>query len=189
MKMLAFLAYVFVHILGATVRVRHVRHANHASLGQFILAIWHSHLVLATRSRFPRPISVMISRSKDGELIARYFDWYGIDAVRGSSSRGGGEALRELIREARNGKTIVFTPDGPRGPARVVKEGVIAAARATGLPIAPIVFACKKKSCCARGTVPSCRSRSRARSSSTASRSRSRATPTLKSGGRSWSRG
>lgn len=184
MKLLAFIGSLFIRTLHATVRVRHVRVANLERLPQYILAFWHAHLVLMLHSRYRRPISVMISRSKDGEIIARVFDWYGVDSARGSSTRGGGPALRELIREAREGKNIVFTPDGPKGPARIVKEGVIQAARATALPIVPIAFAAKKKSFSGRGTGWSSRSRSRGRSSSTANRSSCRATPTSKSGGR-----
>src|ERR1051325_7170782 len=71
---------------------------------------------------------------------------------------GGARALGERIRAARAGRNIVFTPDGPKGPARVAKDGVVVAAQATGLPIVPIAFAAKKKSCCAPGTVWSSRS-------------------------------
>jgi lysophospholipid acyltransferase (LPLAT)-like uncharacterized protein len=65
--------------------------------------------------------------------------------VRGSSTRGGGAALREFIRRARNGSNLVFTPDGPKGPPRQVKDGVIFAAQATGLPIVPVAFAASRK--------------------------------------------
>ncbi len=182
MKLVAFLASLFIRLLHASVRARHVHAENIERTPQYILAFWHAHLLLMLHSRYRRPISVIISQSKDGEVIARVFDWYGVDSARGSSTRGGGAALRELIREARQGKNIVFTPDGPKGPARIVKEGVVYAAQATGLPIVPIVFAAKKKSFSARGTGWSCRTRSRARSSCTESPSSFRATATRKSG-------
>lgn len=181
MKFVSFLSAVFIRALHATLRVRHVRVENIEKTPQYILAFWHAHLLLMLHSRYKRPISVMISRSKDGEYIARVFDWYGVDSARGSSHRGGSAALRELIREAREGKNIVFTPDGPKGPARVLKDGVVYAAQATGLPIVPIAFAAKKKSCCARGTGWSSRCRSRARCSSTASRSSCRVMRTSRS--------
>jgi lysophospholipid acyltransferase (LPLAT)-like uncharacterized protein len=182
MKVLSFIASLFIRALHATLRVRHVRVENIERTPQYILAFWHSHLLLMLHSRYRRPISVMISRSKDGEYIARVFDWYGVESARGSTTRGGGAALRELIREARAGKNIVFTPDGPKGPPRIVKEGVITAAKATALPIVPIAFAAKKKSYCARGTGWSSPTRSRARSSSTASRSSCRVTAMSRSG-------
>ena len=182
MKFLAFIASLFIRTLHAMVRVRHVHAANLERLPQYILTFWHSHLLLMLHSRFRRPISTMISRSKDGEIIARVFDWYGVHSARGSSTRGGGIALRALIREAREGKNSAFTPDGPKGPPRIVKEGVIQAARATSLPIVPIAFAAKKKSFSARGIGWWSRSRSRERSSSTASRSSCRAMETSMSG-------
>jgi len=182
MKILSFLSALFIRALHATLRLRHVRVENIERTPQYILAFWHAHLLLMLHSRYRRPISVMISRSKDGEYIARVFDWYGVDSARGSSHRGGSAALRELIREARAGKNIVFTPDGPKGPARVLKDGVVYAAQATGLPIVPIAFAAKKKSCCARGTGWSSRCRSRGRSFFTAKRSSCRVTVTSRNG-------
>ncbi|HEX7831847.1 MAG TPA: lysophospholipid acyltransferase family protein [Thermoanaerobaculia bacterium] len=184
MKLVSFLASLFIRTFHATLRVRHVRVENIANTPQYILAFWHAHLLLMLHSKYRKPISVMTSRSKDGEYIARVFDWYGVGTARGSSTRGGATALRELVREAKAGKNIVFTPDGPKGPARVAKEGLVYAAQLSGLPIVPIAFAAKKKSCCAPGTGWSSRIRSRKRSSSTASRSSCRVTATSKSGGR-----
>jgi lysophospholipid acyltransferase (LPLAT)-like uncharacterized protein len=186
MKFIAFAGSLLIRGLHATLRVRHVRAKNLTNLPQYIIAFWHCHLLLMLHSKYRRPISVIISQSRDGEYIARVFDWYGVDSARGSSTRGGSMALREMLREARAGKNIVFTPDGPKGPARVAKEGIVLAARATGLPIVPVAFAAKKKSFCDRGTGWSCRSRSRARSFSTGSRSSFRVTATWKNGGASF---
>jgi lysophospholipid acyltransferase (LPLAT)-like uncharacterized protein len=188
MKAISLLASLFIRALHATLRIRHVNVEHIRDTPQYILAFWHAHLLLMLHSRYRRPISVMISQSKDGEYIARVFDWYGVDSARGSSTRGGSAALRELIRAARAGKNIVFTPDGPKGPARIAQPGVIAAAQATGLPVIPVAFAAKKKSCCARGTAWSSRCPSRRRSFSTARRWPCRVTATPKSGARSWKR-
>ena len=187
MKFVSLLASLLIRALHATLRVEHVRVENIERTPQYILAFWHSHLLLMLHSRYRRPISVMISRSKDGEYIARVFDWYGVGSARGSSTRGGGSALRELLREAKAGKNLVFTPDGPKGPARIAKDGVVYAAKASGLPIVPIAFAAKKKSSSARGTGWSCRIRSRKRSSSTASRCTCRVTATSRNGASAWS--
>lgn len=183
MKLVAFLGSLFIRALHAVVRIRHVRASNVVGQPRYILAFWHAHLLLMLHSRYRRPITVMISQSKDGEMIARVFDWYGVESARGSSTRGGGAALRELMRAARAGHNVVFTPDGPRGPARVLKDGVVYAAQATGLPVVPIAFAAKKKSFSAPGTGWSSRTRSRARCSSTANRSSCRVTATWGSGG------
>jgi lysophospholipid acyltransferase (LPLAT)-like uncharacterized protein len=171
MRFVAWLGSIFIRVLHATLRLRHVHVQNLESQPQYILAFWHAHLLLMLHSAWRRPIVVMISRSKDGEYIARVFDHYGVDSARGSSTRGGMPALREMIRAAREGKNIVFTPDGPKGPPRVAKDGVIYAAQATGLPIVPVAFAAQKKNFCGRGTRWSSRCHSRVRSSSTARRS------------------
>ncbi len=178
MRIVAWIGSLFIRALYATLRVRHVNAGNLESQPQYILTFWHAHLLLMLHSAYRRPIVVMISRSKDGEYIARVFDHYGVESARGSSTRGATPALREMIRAAREGKNIVFTPDGPKGPPRVVKDGVIHAARVTGLPIVPVAFAAQKKNYCGRGIPWLCRCRSRVRSSSTASRSSYRATAT-----------
>jgi lysophospholipid acyltransferase (LPLAT)-like uncharacterized protein len=179
---ISFVGTLIIRALHATLRVRHVRVERLEALPQSIIAFWHDHLLLMLHSRYPRPISVMISQSKDGELIAGALKYYGAVAVRGSSTRGGSAALREIIRAGRAGMNLAFTPDGPKGPARIAKDGVVYAAQATGLPIVPIVFAAKKKSYCTPGTGWSCRTRSRRRSSCTAIRSSCRVTGTSRSG-------
>ena len=184
--MTSLLSSWIVRALHATLRVRHVNVENLTKQKQSIIAFWHAHLLLMLHSKFARPIVVLISRSKDGEYMARVFDHFGVESARGSSTRGGPAALRELIRAARAGKNLVFTPDGPTGPNRIAKEGVVMAAQATGLPIVPIAFAAKKKSYCTPGTGWSCRCPSLASSSSMATRSSCRVTAMLKSGGGGW---
>jgi len=88
-----------------------------------------------------RRISVLVSQSRDGELIARTVARFGIDASRGSSSRGGAAGMRSLLRKAGEGYDLAFTPDGPRGPAAEVQPGVILAAQATGWPVQPVALA------------------------------------------------
>src|SRR5207237_690457 len=121
------LASWLIRAIHATVRVRHVHAENVERAPQYILAFWHAHLLLMLHSRYRRPITVMISQSKDGEYIARVFDHYGVESARGSSTRGGTAALREIIRAARAGSNIAFTPDGPKGPNRIAKEGIVVA--------------------------------------------------------------
>src|SRR2546430_261133 len=123
--MIGFLAMVLIRALRLTVRIRHIRPENLLSLPQCIGIFWHAHLVLMFYARYRPPVMMMISRSKDGELIASTFRYFGVQSARGSSSRGGTAALREMIRAAQAGTTIGITPDGPRGPRRVLKEGVV----------------------------------------------------------------
>jgi lysophospholipid acyltransferase (LPLAT)-like uncharacterized protein len=110
----------------------------------FILAFWHRHLLLMPYAYRGRRISVLVSQSRDGELIARTVARLGIDSSRGSSSRGGMAGMRTLLRKAADGWDIAFTPDGPRGPLREVQPGVILAAAATGLPIQPVAIAASR---------------------------------------------
>jgi len=146
MRLLSFLAYVVVRILTATLRIRHIRQEHIDSTPQYILVLWHAQLLpLLGRGRWRKPITVMVSRSGDGELIAQVLNRFGVSSARGSSSRGGSAALRDMLREAREGKSIVFTPDGPRGPAREVKDGVIYAAKASGLPLVPMAYGTQSK--------------------------------------------
>ena len=145
MKWVGGLAAIFIRLLRLTVRARHVRVENLERTPQYILAFWHDHMLLMLHSRFRKPITVMSSSSRDGDLAVMVYATYGVNAVRGSSTRGGGAALREFIRRARAGSNLVFTPDGPKGPPRVVKDGVIFAAQATGLPIVPVAFAASRK--------------------------------------------
>ena len=142
---LPWIAAGFIRTLRATVRLRHHgddRMRDWEARGErFLLAFWHRHLLLMPYSYRGQRISVLVSRSKDGELIARTVAHLGIDASRGSSSRGAVAGMRELLRKGREGYDLAFTPDGPRGPAGVVQPGVILAAAATGFPIQPVALA------------------------------------------------
>lgn len=142
------LAAGVIRALGASVRMRHhgdaALRAREAAGEPFILAFWHRHLLLMPYAYRGRRISVLVSQSRDGELIARTVARLGIDASRGSSSRGGLAGMRTLLRKAEQGWDLAFTPDGPRGPAGRVQPGVILAAAATGLPIQPVALAASR---------------------------------------------
>lgn len=151
--MKAWILASFIRVLHATLRIEHAGAEKLQPLPQYIIAFWHEHLLLMLHAKYRRPIRVLVSRSRDGELIASAFAHYAVDVSRGSTSRGATAALRDLIRVARDGANIVFTPDGPKGPRRNAKEGVVYAAQATGLPIVPVAFTAKKKSGSRRGIV------------------------------------
>ena len=107
-----------------------------------ILATWHDQLLMIPPEYSGAASKVLISSSKDGELIARVVEYFGVGAVRGSSNRGGKAAFRELTKLSKEPINLGFTPDGPRGPRHIVKEGVVQLARISGRPIVPIAFAC-----------------------------------------------
>lgn len=110
-----------------------------------ILAFWHAQQLMVPIGYRGTEANVLISQHQDGEIIARIISRFGHRAVRGSSTRGGALALRELIRLGRSGADLVVTPDGPKGPRQVAKLGVVQLAKATGLPIVPLAFSCSKK--------------------------------------------
>jgi len=110
-----------------------------------ILAFWHAQQLMIPFGYRGTGSHVLISQHGDGEIIARIIARFGHQSVRGSSTRGGAKAMRELIRLGRSGVDLVVTPDGPKGPRQVAKLGVIQLAKATGLPIVPVAFSCSKK--------------------------------------------
>jgi lysophospholipid acyltransferase (LPLAT)-like uncharacterized protein len=136
-----------------------------------ILAFWHAQQLMIPLGYRGKGSHVLISQHGDGEIIARIIARFGHDAVRGSSTRGGAGALRALIKLGRAGKDLVVTPDGPKGPRQVAKLGVIQLAKATGLPIVPLAFACSKKNSSRAGIASWCLIPSRMACSSMGSRS------------------
>lgn len=103
-----------------------------------IFVLWHGRLLPLTYHHRGRGIVALISQSGDGEYIARVVRHWGYLTARGSTSRGGERALRDLLRHARSGRSIAVTPDGPRGPREQIKPGVMLLAQRTGLPMIPI---------------------------------------------------
>ncbi|MBI4409710.1 MAG: lysophospholipid acyltransferase family protein [Gemmatimonadetes bacterium] len=106
-----------------------------------IFVLWHGRLVPLTYLHRHQGIATLISRSEDGEYIARVVEHWGYLTVRGSSTRGGDAALRQIVRHGRAGRSLAFTPDGPRGPRQKLKSGVLVAAQLTGMPIIPLAAA------------------------------------------------
>lgn len=111
----------------------------------FILAFWHRYLILMRYAYRGTRMSVLVSQSWDGELTSQTLAHLGIDTCRGSSSRGGAAALRDLLRRARSGSDLGFTPDGPKGPPLRVQPGVIVAAAMSGLPIQPVAIGATRR--------------------------------------------
>src|SRR5215813_14992247 len=135
--------------LGRSMRMESQGHeqvdALYRSGAHIILAFGHAQQLMIPAGYRGTGAHVLISQHGDGEIIARIIARFGHQAVRGSSTRGGAGALRALIKLGRAGKDLVVTPDGPKGPRQVAKLGVIQLAKATGLPIVPLAFACSTK--------------------------------------------
>jgi hypothetical protein len=134
------LGAIALRLLAGTLRVRREEAAVAplwAARAPLIYAMWHGRLLLLPYLYGHRGAHVLTSRSRDGELVARWIRRFGLEPVRGSSSRGGADAVRLLARAIRAGREVVVVPDGPRGPREVLKPGVIALARLSGAPIVP----------------------------------------------------
>lgn len=112
--------------------------------GRFVGAVWHQGLLVAAYRWRGRGVAVPVSQSRDGELIAAVLRGLGFaESPRGSSSRAASSLLRSMIRMTRGGTVLAVLPDGPRGPARRVKPGVIALAQATGAALIPVGLAAR----------------------------------------------
>ncbi len=110
----------------------------------FSMAIWRKYLL---KRQPTRRLAALVSASRDGALLARILETFGVQPVRGSTSRRGPQALLELTTLAEGGWDLAITPDGPRGPRYVVQEGVIALAQLTGMPIVAVTCHVTRKIC------------------------------------------
>jgi lysophospholipid acyltransferase (LPLAT)-like uncharacterized protein len=109
-----------------------------------INAFWHNRLFLMTWFWRDYESGIVVSDSFDGEYIARTAQRFGFPVIRGSSTRGGSRALKQMVRAARSGLRMSLTVDGPRGPRYKVKSGIILLAAKTGFPIVPMLPEAKR---------------------------------------------
>jgi hypothetical protein len=135
-----------IRALGASLRLVEVNREAVAPLWAagvpVIYAVWHGRMLMLPflYGRTHR-VHVLASRSRDGELVSRFVRGFGFRVVRGSSSRGGATALRELARLIKEERAdVAVVPDGPRGPRYVAHAGPVVLARLSGAPIVPVAF-------------------------------------------------
>lgn len=127
------------------------------SLPTAIYAAWHEQLLPLAFLHAHQDMVALVSQHRDGEILTRFLATLGYETARGSSTRGGEGAVRELVAAGRSGKSLAFTPDGPRGPARHCKPGAVRVAAATGLAVVPTAAAarpCRRLSSWDRFVVP-----------------------------------
>jgi len=103
-----------------------------------VFVLWHGRLLPCTYYHRQQRLATLISQHRDGEYITRIVQRWGFEVVRGSSSRGGAAALRQIVRTLRRGTAMAITPDGPRGPREVMKPGALLAAQLAGVPVIPV---------------------------------------------------
>lgn len=147
-RFLAALAAWVARLLFRTLRLRLIDHAGFITsedVRPVIITFWHNRIPAVALSflrkyhhRMRRGVVVLTSPSKDGEILSGVMARLGMGSVRGSSSRRGSTALRELSLKLAEGYDLAITPDGPRGPMYCLGPGVIFLAQKTGAPILPV---------------------------------------------------
>lgn len=142
------LGYLLINGVGRSIRFREINREYASQMKSkkknVIFAFWHNRLIMMPyfyRTFMDRKnITVMVSRSKDGQIITDIAEKFGYKMVRGSSSRGGKAALREMVRLLKSGWDAGYTPDGPRGPRYSIGQGLVTIAQMTGYPIIPVSY-------------------------------------------------
>jgi len=143
-----------VRLLGATLRLRaegvEALVPSWAAARPLIYCVWHGRILMVPwlnarlrRTHGARAVSVLASRSRDGSILGGFVSRFGLDVVRGSSSRGGAGALRALVTAVQAGRDVALAPDGPRGPRGQLGPGVVALAALTGASVVPLGFAAR----------------------------------------------
>jgi len=111
----------------------------------FVLAFWHGTMLVPWYFHRGQNFAALISQSKDGALLADSLMKWGYRVTRGSSHKGGKEALETLLENSKQNFSIAITPDGPTGPPRVMKAGAVIIAQRSGIPLVLCGVACKNK--------------------------------------------
>lgn len=106
---------------------------------------WHNQQFILPQLRRQRNIHALVSDSRDGDYMAWLARRFGKTPIRGSSSKKGVRALKQMIRLLKNGAELAIATDGPRGPAFEVKPGAVQLAQMTDAPIIPLAYAATKK--------------------------------------------
>lgn len=146
-KILSHIVSIILKVWNWTIRVQEVEIPPETEEllkkeGGFILAGWHNQILSLTyhcsaylQKKRKIKVTPLVSHSKDGEYIYETFLRFGMESVRGSSSRGGAAGFRALLKTIKEKNVPIFTPDGPRGPIYKVQQGVIQISQITGVPI------------------------------------------------------
>jgi hypothetical protein len=138
-----------VKAIGPTWRVQVVRGdiepTVRAQRRNVIYAFWHGQLLYLMYRYRGSGVYILVSQSRDGDVLSRILRHFGLPTIRGSSSRGGHRSLLALVRLARAGASAAIAPDGPRGPRHHAQSGVITLARLTEMPIIPVAVGARWK--------------------------------------------
>jgi lysophospholipid acyltransferase (LPLAT)-like uncharacterized protein len=110
---------------------------------RYLFCVWHDQIVMTVFSGRPKNMAGLVSGHQDGSYLAEAMKLLHITPVRGSSKRGGSRAMGELLKRARE-YHVAITPDGPRGPRRKMKTGIVFLASHSGRGIIPTAYVCRR---------------------------------------------
>ena len=155
-RFFAWLLWVALRLVAATLRYRVLDphgFLQRNDISQAIYCAWHNRLALCMKMYFTfsgerrskSGVAGLVSASRDGAFLSAILERFGVQPVRGSSSRRGAQALLELKTWAERGYDLAITPDGPRGPRYSVQDGAMSMAQVTGLPVVPASYYLKWK--------------------------------------------
>lgn len=148
-KLTSHLLHAIITALRFTMRVTYIGDRVMPSFAErgegFIGMFWHGRMLMLPFIYPGKRLNILISSHRDGEIIANVMNRFGFELVRGSSSKGGTAALREMVHLLKHGSDVGITPDGPKGPAEVVKGGVAQIARLSGKAVIPMAFSSSMK--------------------------------------------
>lgn len=150
MTIACFVGALYIRLVRYTGRWRiegeHIPETFRSAGKPFILTFWHGRLLMMPYCwRRTDLVNMLISGHRDGRLISQTVKHFNIGSVVGSTTQGGAQAMRHLIRLMREGGIVGITPDGPKGPRMRVGEGTVALARLSGAAIVPATFAASRR--------------------------------------------
>ncbi|AEA34255.1 lysophospholipid acyltransferase family protein [Hippea maritima] len=140
MKIKAYIIYLSLKLYGKTCKIELINEGLRDYKKPVILAFWHE-VILFTPLAYDktREIKILQSTHKDGVLASMVINKFGLKTVWGSSNREPLKAFRSMVKEIKSGYSIGITPDGPKGPPRKLKKGILELAYLTKAPIVPVV--------------------------------------------------
>ncbi len=147
-SLLSHLLAFYIRLVMLTSRKEFHIHPASAGLmrgeGNAIFAFWHGRMMLLPAINPPRKMHVLISEHRDGKLISQVIGHFGQDTIVGSTSKGGTDAVRNIVRLLKKGDNVSITPDGPRGPNQQATIGIATVARLARKPVMPVTFCSSK---------------------------------------------
>ncbi len=140
---------MFAAVLCRTLRInyknKNVFNELEEKKSNYVLTFWHGSMLIPWYVHKRQDLVALISKSKDGDLLSNLLKYWDYTVVRGSSTEGGEIALGILIDYAKNNKSIVVTPDGPKGPRHKLKAGAVITAKKSGIPLILMAVGFKNK--------------------------------------------